>query len=204
MPDVKHFDPESALERAGRLFWRRGSADTSIQAISEVTGLNRSSLYATFGDKDRLYRRALRQYLDQRCRPVADTLRADERGLPAIREFFDALIRIRCGGEFAGWGCMMVNAQAGTEHLDADVQSIIDEHHEQFCRALAHVLGVARGLGQTDASLDCEASAELLALLAYGVNLRSRAGAAPQDLRRSVDAGLVAIAGAVDAGRAGA
>lgn len=59
MPDVKHFDPDTVLESVVRLFWRQGVASTGIQDVVTATGLNRSSLYATFGGKqEALPRRA--------------------------------------------------------------------------------------------------------------------------------------------------
>ena len=51
MPDIKHFDPEVALEQVEHLFWQHGAATTSIQAVASATGLNRSSLYATLDRK---------------------------------------------------------------------------------------------------------------------------------------------------------
>lgn len=102
MPDVKHFDPESVLTRVELLFWRRGAAATGVQEVLTATGLSRSSLYGTFGGKDELYAAALRRYVEGRSRPMFDRLAADERGLPAVADFFRRLIDVRCDGEFAG------------------------------------------------------------------------------------------------------
>jgi len=179
MPDVKHFDPDAALERVERLFWERGAAETSIQDVATATGLNRSSLYATFGDKRRLYRAALERYLRERATPAFRALAADPRGLPAVREFFDALIDLRCTGEFAGWGCMVVNAHVGAERTDPEVRRLLETHHRALRDALAKALEKAPGVSP-------QPTAETLALLAYGVNLRSRAGADADELRETV------------------
>lgn len=186
MPDVKHFDPEVALERAERLFWRDGTATASIQTVADATGLNRSSLYATFGGKQDLYRTALRRYLRERAQPALERLSGDERGLPAIRDFFDGLIDLRCTGEYAGWGCMIVNAQVGPENDDPEVKALLDEHHEQFCESLHSALDTAARRGQLATAVATTATAEALALLAYGVNVRSRAGADAAALRAMV------------------
>lgn len=190
MPDVKHFDPEAALERAERLFWRRGTAATSIQDVAAATGLNRSSLYATFGDKRRLYRTALRRYLDERALPAMRAMAADARGLPAIRAFFDGLIDIRCTGEFAGWGCMIVNAHVDPERDDPEVQAMLNEHHQALRDALHAALETARTRGDLAAGVSPETTAETLALLAYGINLRSRTGTPPTPLQATVNAAL--------------
>ncbi|MEV7394741.1 MULTISPECIES: TetR/AcrR family transcriptional regulator [unclassified Streptomyces] len=190
MPDIKHFDPDTALDTAVRLFWRQGMATTGIQDIVTATGLNRSSLYATFGGKQELYLAALHRYREQWSRPAFRGLAEDGRGLPAIAEFFDALIGVRCTGEHARWGCMISNAQAGAENGDPDVRAFLDQHHEELRAALHAVLVVAGTEGQLAPGTDPVTAADLLTLLAYGVNLRSRAGADAGSLRATVTAAL--------------
>ncbi|MFJ9714264.1 TetR family transcriptional regulator C-terminal domain-containing protein [Streptomyces sp. NPDC101234] len=117
-------------------------------------------------------------------------LAEDGRGLPAIAEFFDALIGIRCTGEHARWGCMISNAQAGAENGDPDVRAFLDQHHKELRAALHAVLVVAGTEGQLAPGTDPATAADLLTLLAYGVNLRSRAGADAGSLRATVTAAL--------------
>src|SRR5260221_8326076 len=45
------YEPEAALTRARAAFWDAGYAATSLDALSEATGMNRPSLYGAFGDK---------------------------------------------------------------------------------------------------------------------------------------------------------
>jgi AcrR family transcriptional regulator len=193
MPDIKHFDPDTALETVVQLFWRQGIASTGIQDVVTATGLNRSSLYATFGGKQDLYVAALSRYVERRSDPVFRRLAEDGRGLPAVAEFFAGLIEARCSGEFARWGCMIANAHAGTENSDPEVRSILDQHHQQLRDAMHAALVAAEARGQLGPDVDFGAAAELLALLAYGVNLRSRAGADAQTLHRTVTTALASI-----------
>ncbi|GAA4322483.1 TetR/AcrR family transcriptional regulator [Actinomadura luteofluorescens] len=189
MPDVKHFDPDAVLDRAVRLFWRRGGAAGIAEVVAE-TGLSRSSLYATFGGKRDLYVAALRRYADRWSRPVFDRLAADGRGLPGIAAFFDGLVTARCSGEYARWGCLVSNAHAAQDGSDADEREVLDAHHEALCTAMRTALLAAREHGQLRADVDVRSSAQMLALLAYGVNLRSRAGADPGELAGTVEAAL--------------
>ncbi|MBX6766831.1 MAG: TetR/AcrR family transcriptional regulator [Actinomadura rubrobrunea] len=193
MPDVKHFDPEHVLDQVMELFWRRGTASTGVADVVAATGLSRSSLYATFGGKKELYLAALRRYVERRSRPVLEAMAADGRGLPAIAAFFDRLIQARCEGPHARWGCMVSNAHAGAAGPtgeDALVRRVLDEHHAQLRAAMAAALETARARSQLRSGTDVEATADMLALLAYGVNLRSRAGATAADLKATVTAAL--------------
>ncbi|MFE3452497.1 TetR/AcrR family transcriptional regulator [Nonomuraea sp. NPDC059194] len=193
MADVKHFDREAVLEQVERLFWQRGAGATGIAEVVARTGLSRSSLYATFGGKDELYAEALRRYVEQRSRPAFDRLATDERGLPAIEDFFDRLIQARCTGEHARWGCMVSNAHIGAESGGPEIRRLLDSHQAQLRTAMRAALDVAGEKEQLRADLDLEASAEMLALLAYGVNLRSRAGAEASILRAAVAAVLTTL-----------
>jgi AcrR family transcriptional regulator len=194
MPDIKHFDPDSTLDAVMRLFWRQGMAATGIQDIVTTAGVNRSSLYATFGGKRQLFLAALERYVERASRPVFDRLAAGDLGLPAIRQFFDRLIEVRCSGEQARWGCMVSNAHAGAEADDAEVRRILDRHHDELRGAMRAALLAARRRRQLRAHVDPEAAADALALLAYGVNIRSRAGADPDALRVTVDGALALLA----------
>lgn len=193
MADVKHFDAEQVLTAVEQLFWRQGVASTGIQDIVSVTGLSRSSLYSTFGGKDELYLAVLRRYLNGRSRPMFDRLVADDRGLPAIAAFFDRLIRLRCSGEHARWGCLVSNAHT-TSDPDPQVSRVLDQHHDALSAAFRSALLAARGQGQLRAGVDVDATAEMLTLLAYGVNLRSRSGVRRATLQSGVMAALAPLA----------
>lgn len=193
MADVKHFDQTAVLGTVVQLFWRQGLTATGIQDVVHATGVSRSSLYATFGDKRALYLAALDRYLEEHALPVFARLAGDHRGLPAITQFFGKLIRARCSGERARWGCLLVNAHAGPESTDTEVRRRLDHHHRRLRAALRDTLRTAHRLGQLHATVDIEATAGQLALLAYGVNLRSRAGAPAVELRRTVNQSLTTV-----------
>jgi AcrR family transcriptional regulator len=56
------FDVEEALDAALELFWRHGYEGTSLAALTEAMGINVPSLYAAFGNKEALFRRAIERY----------------------------------------------------------------------------------------------------------------------------------------------
>ncbi|MEV5961691.1 helix-turn-helix domain-containing protein [Kribbella sp. NPDC051952] len=192
MADVKHFDEAAALAAVELLFWRRGIASTGIQDIVAATGLSRSSLYNAFGGKDELYAAAVRRYLDERSRPMFDRIVADGRGLAAVTAFFDRLLRLRCVGEFAGWGCLVSNANADNPP-DAAL-SLLAEHHAALKAAFLAALEVAESNQELRAGVEPNGAAELLTLLAYAVNLRSRSGASRAQLETAVTAAVSALA----------
>ena len=59
----RSFDIDRALDRALQVFWRKGYEGTSLSDLTKAVGVNRPSLYAAFGDKEALFRKALDRYL---------------------------------------------------------------------------------------------------------------------------------------------
>jgi AcrR family transcriptional regulator len=60
----REFDPDQALDRALRVFWRSGYEGASIADLTEAMGITKPSLYAAFGNKEELFRKALDRYVD--------------------------------------------------------------------------------------------------------------------------------------------
>src|SRR5881296_1680862 len=58
------FDLEKALDLALRVFWEKGYEGTALSDLTEAMGINRPSLYAAFGNKEALFRKALDRYAD--------------------------------------------------------------------------------------------------------------------------------------------
>jgi len=63
------FDKQAALDKAMRLFWRNGYAGTSIANLTTELGINTPSLYAAFGNKEKLFKEALAHYALQYVQP---------------------------------------------------------------------------------------------------------------------------------------
>ena len=58
------FDPDKALDRALDVFWRKGYEGASLADLTKAMGINRPSLYAAFGDKEKLFRKVLDRYAE--------------------------------------------------------------------------------------------------------------------------------------------
>src|SRR5436190_7853112 len=59
----RSFDAEKALECALEVFWRKGYEGTSLPDLTRAMRINRPSLYAAFGNKEALFRKALDRYV---------------------------------------------------------------------------------------------------------------------------------------------
>jgi AcrR family transcriptional regulator len=62
MGRARAFDADEALDRAMTVFWTKGYEGASVADLTEAMGINRPSLYATYGNKEELFRKALERY----------------------------------------------------------------------------------------------------------------------------------------------
>ena len=193
MPDVKHFDSRKVMKSIANLFWRHGGSSVGMEQVVEAAGINRSSLYSTFGKKHDLYIATLREYVESRSIPEFTRLSEDETGMPAVTGFFRRLIYARFLGEEANWGCMVSNAHSQEDCRDSRVRDVLDDHHDRLKAAMQSALQKAQALGQLQAGVDAKATAEMLTLTAYGINLRSRAGADGKLLQSEIATALKGI-----------
>ena len=81
MARPRQFDPVVVEEALLGVFWSRGYARTSIGQLTEATGLLRGSLYAAYGDKENMYRTAVKLYIAE----LAAQLATEKVGLDAVQ-----------------------------------------------------------------------------------------------------------------------
>ncbi|MDY0883665.1 TetR/AcrR family transcriptional regulator [Dongia soli] len=119
MARPREFDERAALEAASDIFWTKGYEATSTRDLMARMGLTPSSMYAAFGDKRRLFRRALDHYLE-RLREKMSYLEANASPGEAITGFFWDTIE-RTLGDALQRGCMLVNSALEVSPQDAEL-----------------------------------------------------------------------------------
>lgn len=103
------FDEETVLRALTDLFWRQGYAQTSMAQIVEISGMHKPSLYRTFGSKDELFARVLRQYLAERMSTFSAMIEESGGGVDGVHRFLD-LFETDAVTARGRDGCLMVMA----------------------------------------------------------------------------------------------
>src|SRR5918999_3717922 len=99
----KEFDRDEVLQRAMEVFWSRGYEAASVGELVKRMGINRQSLYDTFGDKHTLYLAALDRYREVEGRKMFEVLERPGPVKRALRHLFEGVIDGSfCGGERRG------------------------------------------------------------------------------------------------------
>jgi TetR/AcrR family transcriptional regulator, transcriptional repressor for nem operon len=109
MPRHKQFDQDQALHKAMEVFWSRGFEATSIQDLVAHMGINRQSLYDTFGDKHALYLLALDRYSEVEGRRLIELLEQPGSVKKSLRQLFGEVVE-KALRDRERRGCFMGNA----------------------------------------------------------------------------------------------
>ncbi len=188
----KEFDPQQALGRAMEVFWARGYEATSVRDLLDAMGINRGSLYDTFGDKHALFTAAIDHYGRTQTAKLEETLAGPGSPLANIRKVLS-----RMGGTGGGSGtcrgCLATNTIVELAPHDPPVaetaRCLLRRIEKAFERALDRALA-ARELPR---GTDTRARARFLTSTAQGLVVMSKARASRAQIKDTVDLAVAAL-----------
>lgn len=123
MPKTKQFDETEVLMKAKELFCEKGYNGTSMDDLVQATGLSRSSIYDTFGDKHKLFLKSLNHYrclqqgsLQQQCSKTDSPKKK-------IRSIFDYIVKDILSDKDRK-GCLLINVSMELSAVDKEVANV--------------------------------------------------------------------------------
>lgn len=111
MARQKEFDRDEVLHKAMEIFWARGYDGTSIQDLVRHMGINRQSIYDTFGDKHTLFLQSLDRYREIQSRKVFDVLERQGSVKKNLGQLFEEVVA-RALSEEGRRGCFVGNSMS--------------------------------------------------------------------------------------------
>jgi AcrR family transcriptional regulator len=185
----REFCVDSALALALRVFWSKGFEGTSLNDLTEAMGITRPSLYAAFGNKESLFRKALDLYEREKMAYVGKAL-----AQPTARKVAETMLRGALDNATSSTephGCLGVITSVS---CGAEAESVRDEVLERgkvINRALIERFEQAKSEGDLPAHVDVEGLTNLLKALLQGISVQAGAGATRKELQKLVDTGLL-------------
>lgn len=92
MARSKAFNENEVLDKAVEVFWAKGYEATSMQDLVDAMGIQRGSLYATFGSKQQLFLQSLERYGKVVVKQFLDILQSKPSAIESIELFFAQLV----------------------------------------------------------------------------------------------------------------
>ncbi len=174
MPRPKEFDREEVLDRAIEAFWARGYEATSVQDLVDSMGINRGSIYATFGDKHRLFLEALDRYEEAFHTKMLEVLRGPSSPRKGIERIFDAVIR-ECACDSGKKGCLLTNSAVELSGHDRETATRVQMNLSRLETAFEETLCSAKEMGEIGVQHDPKALARFLTSSLQGLRVMSKA-----------------------------
>jgi TetR/AcrR family transcriptional repressor of nem operon len=173
MPRPKEFERDVVLDRAMRVFWSRGYEATSIQHLVDRMGIQRGSLYDTFGDKRALFFAAIERYDRVVTAKLMAALDEPASGKDAIGKFFRLKVELALESGRPR-GCLVTNSAAELASRDRGaatrVGGVLTKIEAAFQRAVVR----AQNAGEIDASRNSRALARFLTSSAQGLSVMAK------------------------------
>lgn len=194
----RQFDVEQALDAALCVFWRKGYEGASYTDLTEATGVERPALYAAFGNKEALFRRALARYYEHYLDYVPEALNQ-----PTAREMAEFMLRRAAELHTrypANPGCLGINGVlAGSDEAEPVRQALIDARAEGAAQIRAR-LEAAKAAGDLPEAADPAALAAFLMAVMHGMAVQAKAGLPRETLLAVAEQALAAFPPASPAG----
>ncbi len=173
MPWEKQFNSDDVLMKAMRAFWARGYEATSMTDLVECMGINRGSIYATFGDKRRLFIEALRRYDAVHRQAWVAGLGKSGSPRQAIKGAFeDAIAAVLEAGSRDG--CLLVNTALELSPHDEEVAEIVGHGFAEMEAFFREMIERGQASGEFPPHVDPVDTARSLLSLFIGLLVLSR------------------------------
>lgn len=181
----REFDADAALAAALRVFWQRGYEGASLSDLTEAMGITRPSLYACFGNKESLFRKALDLYEREKLAYVGEALQAPTARGVAERLLAGALT-IQTSGRNPR-GCLKVISTSACGSEAEGIRAEVVARRAASDQALIRRFERAKAEGDLPDGIEPEALARYLSTMMQGMAVQAGAGAPRAQLAQFVD-----------------
>ncbi|RXH16132.1 TetR/AcrR family transcriptional regulator [Bradyrhizobium guangzhouense] len=189
------YEPEIALGKALDLFRKQGFAATSLDDLSEATGMNRPSLYGAFGDKRELYIKSYQRYREDARASMVEIFRQEMPVRQRLERIYAAALNIYLSGETGPRGCFTVVTAASEAVSDPEIRAMVIEGLTELDKAFANCFRRAKEKGELPESADPAALAQLASATIHTIAIRSRARVPRKELEAIVKGAIDVMVG---------
>ncbi|MFK5879939.1 MAG: TetR family transcriptional regulator [Flavobacteriaceae bacterium] len=192
MPRVKLFDENKVLTKATELFWKKGYHATSIQDLVNFLGINRGSLYDTYGGKKELFDKAFRLYRKNNVDGVTAFLESQNDIKKGFRALFEMGIKESISDKDKK-GCFVVNTTTELIPGENELLKILQENKKVFEGIFYDFLLKGQQNGEIPKSKNIKPISRLFYTFYNGLKVVAKVQSEPKELLGSVDEILILL-----------
>ncbi len=174
------FNQEEALDKALKVFWSRGYEGASMTELTETLGINKPSIYAAFGNKEALFRKALAKYIAGPAAFVGTAMHE-----PTAHQAVETLL-MQAVNFFSDKstpnGCMIVQGALTCGQSSLAIQQELIAYRGNFEDTLTKRFELAKVQGELAAKVNTKQLAKYIATVHQGMSVQATSGATREEL----------------------
>lgn len=175
MARTKEFKEDQVLDKAIEIFWHKGYNGTSAQDLVMHLGLSRSSLYDTFGDKQKLFAQSLRRYQKNAQDQIIELFDKSEDIKETLHDIFKQAV-IESLDDRITKGCFMVNSSIELAMHDEEIAKIVKSNSQKMEEVFTNAVQKGQDLGQISKSIQAKVLARFIFNNYSGIRVLARTG----------------------------
>ncbi|MCC5033228.1 TetR/AcrR family transcriptional regulator [Streptomyces sp. WAC 00631] len=182
------FDADEALERAMLVFWEHGYEGASLAGLTDAMGISTTSMYAAFGNKEELFRKALERYTEG---PSAYLGRAldEPTALGVATAILAGAVRTTTRPA-RPHGCLGVQGALAAGDSGRGVRELLAAWRNNGCSRVRDRFQRAVDDGDLPPEADPGLLARYVTTLAFGIAVQAASGVGRDELQEMADAAL--------------
>lgn len=182
----KQFDQDEALGKALHLFWEKGYEAASMQDLVNAMGINRASMYQTFGNKQALYEASIDRYIENSIAMLNETLNDPGSPLENLRGLFQLLVSGSLESNLSG--CFLNNTAIELGPHDEAMAAKVRAAWVDFEDVLAKMVNKAIDAEEINSDANPQQLAHLLNINLQGMIAQTKANTPKEKLFDSINA----------------
>jgi AcrR family transcriptional regulator len=178
----REFDLNKAVGQALDIFCREGYEGASIAELTDAMGINPPSLYAAFGSKEGLFRKALERYVQERTEYWNKALNAS-----TARKMLEQLLYETANfltEDTDAPGCLLVKGSLSCSETTKTIQKELASRRAAGEKAIRERLERAKKSGELPSGIHPADFARYIATVLEGMAVQAAGGATYKDLLR--------------------
>jgi AcrR family transcriptional regulator len=180
----REFCVDAALAAALKVFWSKGYEGASLTDLTEAMGITKPSLYAAFGNKEDLFRKALDLYEQEKLAYVGSALEAPTARGVAERLLYGALQMQTTGSDPKG--CLGVISSVACGSEAESIKAEVLARRASSDAALRKRMARAKADGDLPEAIEPDGLVRYLNAVLQGLCIQAGSGASADDLRALV------------------
>ena len=180
------FDEDKVLTNAMEQFWKEGYEASSVRKLLDCTGINRGTLYNSFGDKDTFFRACVEHYNRIVQKQIESSLKDEKLSCwNAIEAYFEETIS-NVSQKQRVMGCMLVNSLCESVNQNRALRKLVRDSLMLIRKEFVVRLGEAKANQKLKKGVAIDFGADVLMNTLYGIRVNSRSGRETKQLKMLV------------------